>query len=356
MFDLYTAIVVITGFMLVVTAVDVMANHLVSKKNKSEIVLICLFIGITSFCEWMGVKTNGADTSLIWLHKLAKLVEFCVSPLISVSAAIAYGEVKRPKSVAVVLIAHAAFEVLAMFNNWVFSVDAENIYHREGWYCIYVATFILSVAYCFVCIVRGNKKYQARFSSVLMFILCFLTAGIGLQMFNSEIRVDFMCVAIGNLFLYNYHGNVMHQIDITTRLLNRSCYERKIENMKSSAYVLIFDINKFKQINDTYGHVVGDRCLKLIAQQIYAVYGKYGSCYRIGGDEFCVIMYRQLNMLDQLNRKFKYAVDHLMESNLQLSGVAVGYAYYDEKKANIKAVIEEADEMMYQNKQGLINA
>ena len=350
MFYLYTAIVFITGFTLVVTTVDVIANHLISKKNKWQIVLICSFIGIASLCDWIGVKTNGADISLIWLHKIAKLVEFCVAPLISVAAAIAYGEVKKPKIVAVALTAHAAFEVLALFNNWVFSVDAENIYHREGLYWIYVFNFIMSVAYCFVCMVRGHRKYQARFSSVLMFILCFLAAGIGLQIFNSEIRVDFMCVAIGNLFLYNYYGNVMHQIDTTTRLLNRSCYERKIENMKVSAYVLIFDINKFKQINDTYGHVVGDRCLRLVAQQIYEVYGKYGSCYRIGGDEFCVIMYKQLNMLERLNRKFEYAVSRLRESDLSLSGVAVGYSYYDEKKANIKAVIEEADEMMYQNK------
>ena len=150
--------------------------------------------------------------------------------------------------------------------------------------------------------------------------------------------------------LYNYRGNVIHQIDMTTRLLNRRCYEKNIENMKTSAYVLIFDINKFKQINDTYGHVEGDRCLTLVAQKIYAVYGKYGSCYRIGGDEFCVIMYRQLNRIDELNNKFKHALEQLRKGVGSFFGVSVGYAYYDEKKADIQAVIEEADEMMYQNK------
>ena len=223
MLDLYMAIVFITGFTLLITAVGVITNRLVSKKNKSEIVLLCLFIGIAIFCEWIGVKTNGADISLIWLHKCVKLVEFCIAPLISVAAAIAYGKVKRPKSVAALLTAHAAFEVLALFNKWVFSVDADNIYHREGLYWIYIVAFVLSVVYCFICIVQGNRKYQARFGSVLILILCFLAAGIGLQMFHSEIRVDFMCVAIGNLMLYNYRGNVIHQIDMTTRLLNRRC-------------------------------------------------------------------------------------------------------------------------------------
>ena len=91
MLDLYMAIVFITGFTLLITAVGVINNRLVSKKNKSEIVLLCLFIGIAIFCEWIGVKTNGADISLIWLHKCVKLVEFCIAPLISVAAAIAYG-------------------------------------------------------------------------------------------------------------------------------------------------------------------------------------------------------------------------------------------------------------------------
>lgn len=350
MLDFYTAIVFITGFTLLITAVDVITNQLVSKKNKSEIVLLCLFIGIAIFCEWTGVKTNGADVSLIWLHKLAKLVEFCIAPLISVAAAFAYGEVKRPKFVAAVLTAHAAFEVISMLNNWVFSVDAGNVYHREGLYWIYVVTFVLSVVYCFICIVQGNKKYQARFGCILALILSFLAAGIGIQMVHSEIRVDFMCVAIGNILLYNYRGNVVNQIDMTTQLLNRRCYERKTENMKTSAYVLIFDIDKFKQVNDTYGHAEGDRCLALVAQQIYSVYGKYGSCYRIGGDEFCVIMYRQLNKLDELNRKFEYALEQLRGNNGKLSGVSLGYAYYDKKNGDIQAVVEKADNMMYQNK------
>lgn len=350
MVDLYTAIVFLSVFTLVITAVDAMTNRLISQKNKAAIVFVSLFIGIAIFSEWIGVKTNGADVSLIWLHKGAKLVEFCTAPLISVSAAIAYGEVKRPRAIAAILTAHALFEFLALFNNWVFSVDAENIYHREGLYWIYIITFVMSIIYSFVCMVQGNKKYQARFSSVLILILCFLATGIGIQMFHSEIRVDFMCVAIGNLLLYNYYGTVMNQVDMTTRLLNRRCYERKIETIKTSAYILIFDINKFKQINDTYGHAEGDRCLGLVARQIYSVYGKNGFCYRIGGDEFCVIMYKQLNMLDKLNLEFENDVVQLQKGGLKLSGVSVGYSYYDKNKKNIQEVIEKADEMMYRNK------
>lgn len=350
MLDLYTAIVFITVFTLVITIADVVTNQLVAKRNKSEVVFLCLMIGIAIFCEWIGVKTNGADVSLIWMHRSAKLVEFCISPAIGITAASAYGKVKHPEYTALFLIAHTAFEILGLFNNWVFSIDAENIYHREGLYWVYVASFVLAVVYCFVCIVNGGKKYQAKFGSVLILILCFLASGFIIQMAHSDIRVDFMCVAIGNLLLYNYRGNIVHQVDPLTHLLNRRCYEKMIENIKSPAVVLMFDVNKFKRINDTYGHAEGDRCLKLIARQINEIYGRYGSCYRIGGDEFCVIMYKNFNNPEHINRRFTDAVEQLGEKDARLSGVALGYAYYDEKKTDIQTAIKEADEMMYRNK------
>ena len=43
-------------------------------------------------------------------------------------------------------------------------------------------------------------------------------------------------------------------------------------------------------INDEHGHIAGDKALIKIAKTIYKAMGKYGYCYRIGGDEFCVIL------------------------------------------------------------------
>lgn len=350
MSDLYTAIVLATVFILLIAMADVIENRLVSKKNKVLLILLFALTGIACMCEWIGVKTNGASASLIWLHKTAKVTEFCVSPAISMVAAIAFGEAKKSKIAGGLLIAHTVFEVIALFNNRVFSVDSENLYHREDLYWVYILAFSAATIYCFVCIVHSGKKYQARFGGALILIICFLTAGIGVQMLQSDIRIDFMCVAMGNILLYNYRGNIVHQVDPVTRLLNRICYEKNIENMKSPAIVLIFDVNKFKSINDTYGHVEGDKCLRSVAQVIFDTYGKYGFCYRIGGDEFCVIMYKHTDKLQILNMQFEDGIKRLNETNGKISRVAFGYAYYDENTDDINKVIEQADEMMYNNK------
>ena len=54
--------------------------------------------------------------------------------------------------------------------------------------------------------------------------------------------------------------------------------------------LIVFDIDDFKQVNDNYGHLMGDECLKEIAAGIKKAYSDDGLCYRIGGDEFCVLL------------------------------------------------------------------
>ena len=53
--------------------------------------------------------------------------------------------------------------------------------------------------------------------------------------------------------------------------------------------VFLFDVDAFKAINDTYGHQYGDECLHTIAAAIRETFSSVGLCYRIGGDEFCVL-------------------------------------------------------------------
>lgn len=59
--------------------------------------------------------------------------------------------------------------------------------------------------------------------------------------------------------------------------------------MRGHAVIYYFDVDEFKSVNDTFGQGVGDAVLAEVGSTIYAVFSKVGYCYRIGGDEFCVI-------------------------------------------------------------------
>lgn len=351
--DIYTVVVSVTILILIVTATDVLTNRLVSPKNKREVVVVCTFIFIAAVCEYIGEKTNGNGREFIALHRIAKLIEFCAAPCISIAAANAYGKLVYKKIAVSILAAHAIFEIVAMLFGLVFTIDSNSIYHREHLYWIYVATFVVSIICGYICIIRGNKQYQARLGITNIMILIFLSFGIGIQIVYRGIAVDFMCVAMGVFFLYHYRENIINQIDVTTRLLNRRCYERALENIKAPAYVIIFDINKFKTINDTYGHAEGDSCLRAVANEIFAVYSKFGLCYRIGGDEFCVIMRRGLDKINSLNIKLGDTAALLRPRYGDKFGVSIGYALYDGSK-DIDGIIKKADEMMYENKRNNI--
>lgn len=81
--------------------------------------------------------------------------------------------------------------------------------------------------------------------------------------------------------------------DALTGLLNRSAYEKYTSLFKGTEIPLAFillDINKFKQINDTYGHNVGDIVLRDLAHSLTANFGASDLIMRIGGDEFCVLL------------------------------------------------------------------
>jgi len=89
---------------------------------------------------------------------------------------------------------------------------------------------------------------------------------------------------------YLYCNEMWNQLDGLTGLLSQKSYLNRTLNLQPEDKMLIvLDLDNFKYINDTYGHQAGDQCLKVIAECLKKAYSRYGNCYRIGGDEFCVL-------------------------------------------------------------------
>lgn len=84
---------------------------------------------------------------------------------------------------------------------------------------------------------------------------------------------------------------VQSQTDALTQIYNRGYGEAQIEQMlkaKKNGMFLLFDVDKFKHINDTYGHSIGDEVLIQVASALKQTFEKFGICMRLGGDEFAV--------------------------------------------------------------------
>lgn len=82
--------------------------------------------------------------------------------------------------------------------------------------------------------------------------------------------------------------------DMLTGLKNRTAFEAKMDGYrkgerKAHPIIMVTDMNNLKLINDTYGHSEGDRAIITVARALEEYFADGGECYRIGGDEFCVI-------------------------------------------------------------------
>lgn len=345
--DLYSVIVVITVALLAVTIIDICTNRVIDKKMKKYSVLVCILIAMATLCEWAGIKTNGAAPSLITLHRFVKLLEFCLAPLICTAAALSYTKIRYPRFVTLVTSAHIIFQVLSLRYGLVINVDNANLYHRGKLYPIYIAVFSLSIIYCFIALMRDEIEHYTRPMLMLLATLCFIGFGIGIQMIHYELRVDYICIAIGNYFLYNHRCRMILQLDGLTYLFNRRCYEKDIERIGSPTMVISMDLNRFKHINDTYGHATGDFYLKATADILRATFGKYGYCYRYGGDEFFVLLTKKIGQTEVLCRKFQDEIRIRQTKDDIFPDISIGYALYDGKTGHIQKAIEAADEMMY---------
>lgn len=90
----------------------------------------------------------------------------------------------------------------------------------------------------------------------------------------------------------------LSKTDTLTGLLNRRAFNQFFEDTADDASLAIFDVDRFKQINDHYGHAVGDHVIQTIAHCIGGTFGSRHSVARIGGEEFAVII-RGGNMADR---------------------------------------------------------
>ena len=142
--------------------------------------------------------------------------------------------------------------------------------------------------------------------------------------------------------------------DALTGLFNRGAYDLLMKSVDTSHMAMIIvDIDYFKSVNDTYGHAVGDRVLKRVAEILRNSFRSVDILCRIGGDEFVVVMTRVNSSMAQLVKsKISRANDLLQhpKDDLPPVSLSVGVAFSD--RENPKGdIFTDADTALYRVKQ-----
>lgn len=146
--------------------------------------------------------------------------------------------------------------------------------------------------------------------------------------------------------------------DALTGLYNeRYLSERLKRNGKLHKKFAMFylDLDRFKPVNDTYGHDMGDRLLKAVSRRLCKCIRKTDYAFRIGGDEFSLII-EEGNINDEfcemMVRRIKRVIDRPfnIEGRLLSVDTSCGYAIYPEHSQKIDEIRIMADHRMYEDK------
>ncbi len=149
--------------------------------------------------------------------------------------------------------------------------------------------------------------------------------------------------------------------DGLTGLPNRALFHDRVrqaiagaERSGAAFAVMLLDLDRFKQVNDTLGHPVGDRLLQAVGPRLGAALRKSDTLARLGGDEFAVLLPAPVD-IERAGLSAERLIESLREPfqidgmSLDL-GVSVGAALYPEHGVDLDTLIHNADVAMYQAK------
>lgn len=149
--------------------------------------------------------------------------------------------------------------------------------------------------------------------------------------------------------------------DTLTGLPNRKFFSTKISELiqyskknKLPFVLAIVDLNKFKNVNDEFGHLFGDLLLEQVAQRFKETVRDYDVVARLGGDEF-VILLLDTNIkssMQTLERIYQHIIGEYMLQNKRVSiGASIGVSFFPSHGVNYADLVHKADIAMYQAKE-----
>ena len=152
--------------------------------------------------------------------------------------------------------------------------------------------------------------------------------------------------------------------DVLTGLANRKAFATAFEQARAQAQethaataLLMLDIDHFKRVNDTYGHIVGDKVIRLVADILTTQIKGQDTACRFGGEEFTVLLPNTALVGAQaIAEKIRHTVEKAVirransRESIDKLTISIGIAQYRPKES-LEAFIDRADAALYRSKQ-----
>ncbi|MDP3518104.1 MAG: diguanylate cyclase [Pseudohongiella sp.] len=193
-----------------------------------------------------------------------------------------------------------------------------------------------------VCRQGDNLSFSADDQNLLQFVSAQITTAVERKQMLAKLQ---------QMALYDY----------LTGLPNRALFNDRVHSAlirakreKTNICLLFIDLDRFKEINDQFGHAIGDLLLVQVARRLEACVRECDTVARLGGDEFVVLLENIGNEInvEQIIQKIHHSLKHSiqLESHATRITLSIGAAHYPDHAQDIDGLLRYADQQMYKMK------
>jgi diguanylate cyclase (GGDEF)-like protein len=204
-------------------------------------------------------------------------------------------------------------------------------------------------------VIKNRKRASSNIITGIMIFLLVPTSGSMIQLFFPEILFTWSSLALSVLVIYIFLETISGNVDYLTKLYSRRLLQDYIKSLIENHepfHVIMMDMDKFKEVNDTYGHQVGDLVLIAFADVLKSTFKNRKSfAARLGGDEFLIVLKKNIedspeHYIELVKARAK---DHEFLSKFPFLCFSSGYLQFD-GQMTIDELLTTADQKMYADK------
>ncbi|MDR3130949.1 MAG: GGDEF domain-containing protein [Treponema sp.] len=354
-------------FVLGLIFADYIRKHNTDPFQRRLFLALVILIFIAIVCDFFFFAFEGVPGGTIHVLMIAVLTVYYIFQVAAYYFIfifidyLVYNDKARTKKVLYIVKSITALHLIILILNYrfhfYFSISQDNFFIREELYAIrLIVSYFPAVFFIYEFIAAPRKFYRIH-----IYLICFFVvitgAGAAIDIILNSGSLIWPCLSSALLYSYFFIIRTDSKIDALTGIGNRYAFNEFITNLsrqtaKQSYSIVMIDMDRFKAINDTLGHLEGDNALRDMAAIIKGSLRSNDFAARYGGDEF-VVAARADSDINRIMERIQSAISSQNSKNLRPYKIEISYGigvFTTKCDQSIEAFLAYIDSQMYKHK------